>query len=618
MEAQEHTAQLTKEAAGDYQREFEEGRINVLSCSTTFEMGVDVGELEAIFLRNVPPETANYIQRAGRAGRRTSSTAFSVTFARRNSHDINYFNHPVDIINGRIAPPYIENNNDKIAIRHVNSVVMAWFFKYHPEYFENGAKAIVGYGGGMNASDALRIFIKEHSNSILASIQSILPKELYVRMGIDNLDFIERLIGNDGTLVKAISARMDELKQLQQSLAKLIELMKLGQAKSVQTLINTYTEEQTIKFLATSGVLPKYGFPVDVVSLNILNNSEDAKKIDLSRDLRIAISEFAPLGSVVANGKVWTSRYINTVPDRGWPAYRYFECFECKHISPPEEITVIDHDGEVGEKPCPKCLSMMHPKKFIIPIFGFSTSMEEKPSRVGDSRPQRGYATRIQFWGIGALDSFQIEQRREAVFFEGERAFKTEYSPSGKLVVLNRGVNGAGLWICKTCGCVKTFPTEPKHKNRFGYDCPNTHLYNASLGHTFFTDILRIELPYHLSPFDTGNKDVRLSVLYAILDGASEAQGIARSDISGCIDYENGKPALVLFDESAGGAGHVKKIFEHMKRVLYSALNRVNGDCGCSEETSCYGCLRNYENQYEHEKLTRGGAKEYLEWLLKI
>ena len=57
-------AQLSKEAAGDYQRDFEKEKINVLNCSTTFEMGVDVGDLEATFLHNVPPETANYIQRA--------------------------------------------------------------------------------------------------------------------------------------------------------------------------------------------------------------------------------------------------------------------------------------------------------------------------------------------------------------------------------------------------------------------------------------------------------------------------------------------------------------------------------------------------------------------------
>lgn len=105
MVAREHTAQLSSETARQYQEKFEQGAINVLSCSTTFEMGVDVGELEATFQRNVPPETSNYIQRAGRAGRRTSSAAFSVTFARRNSHDMTFYQDPPEIIAGKINAP---------------------------------------------------------------------------------------------------------------------------------------------------------------------------------------------------------------------------------------------------------------------------------------------------------------------------------------------------------------------------------------------------------------------------------------------------------------------------------------------------------------------------------
>lgn len=135
MISREHTAQLNKDTAGTIQTKFENGEVNVLSCSTTFEMGVDVGQLEAILLRNVPPETSNYIQRAGRAGRRTSATAFSVTYAKRSSHDLNYYANPSEIISGKIKPPYVEMSNEKIAGRHVNSIVMAWFFRKHDDYF---------------------------------------------------------------------------------------------------------------------------------------------------------------------------------------------------------------------------------------------------------------------------------------------------------------------------------------------------------------------------------------------------------------------------------------------------------------------------------------------------
>lgn len=616
MVSREHTAQLTRDAAGDYQRDFEDGKINVLSCSTTFEMGVDVGELEATFLRNVPPETANYIQRAGRAGRRTSSTAFSLTFSRRNSHDINYFNHPEDIISGKISPPYVEVHNEKIAIRHINSVIMSWFFKNYPKYFEKGAAAIVGYQGTEDAAEVLRRELAKKPADLLDSIQKVLPVQLAQRMKINEWSFVDQLVGPEGSLTKAIEERAAELKQLAELKQQYIDADRLNVAGSVDRLITTYTKAKSIDFLAAHTVLPKYGFPVDVVPLKILNNSGSASQVELTRDLRVAIAEYAPPSSIVANGKVWTSRYINTVPSKGWPTFTYYVC-KCGHISPPDTITVIDDDMAVGEaKTCPRCSETMKRRKFLIPIFGFSTSFDDKPSGVGESRPQHGYATRSQFWGIGALDEFQKDQRKEQVLFDEERAMPMEYTPNGRLTVLNQGKRGGGLFVCKTCGCVREYPTEPRHNNRFGKKCMNTRLEQVSLGHWFETDIIRIELPYCPITIRIPEKDVRLSVLYAILDGAAQAMGISRSDISGCIDYEGVHPAIILFDEAAGGAGHVKKVFENFTEVLRTAMKRVNGSCGCSPETSCYGCLRNYGNQYEHDSLTRGGAYQYLRWLL--
>jgi ATP-dependent helicase YprA (DUF1998 family) len=94
MSVEEHTAQWISSKASAIQAEFLRGRINVLSCSTTFELGVDVGEVQAVLPRNVPPSPANYVQRAGRAGRRTDAAALVVTFAQRRSHDLTYFDHP--------------------------------------------------------------------------------------------------------------------------------------------------------------------------------------------------------------------------------------------------------------------------------------------------------------------------------------------------------------------------------------------------------------------------------------------------------------------------------------------------------------------------------------------
>src|SRR4051812_24195057 len=92
-------------AARDFQRDFKRGQIHVLSCSTTFELGVDLGDLDVVFLRNVPPEAFNYAQRVGRSGRRAGMPGFAITYCRRGPHDLYHFNDPARILSGKTRPP---------------------------------------------------------------------------------------------------------------------------------------------------------------------------------------------------------------------------------------------------------------------------------------------------------------------------------------------------------------------------------------------------------------------------------------------------------------------------------------------------------------------------------
>ncbi|SHE39208.1 DEAD/DEAH box helicase [Caloramator proteoclasticus] len=125
----EHTAQLSKEMAYEYQRKFKNKEIDVLSCSTTFEMGVDVGTLETVFMRNMPPSPSNYAQRAGRAGRSKHSCAYAITFCNKSSHDFTFFVTPEKMIKGTISPPKFKIENEKIAIRHLYASALGFFWK---------------------------------------------------------------------------------------------------------------------------------------------------------------------------------------------------------------------------------------------------------------------------------------------------------------------------------------------------------------------------------------------------------------------------------------------------------------------------------------------------------
>ena len=108
------------------------------------------------------------------------------------------------------------------------------------------------------------------------------------------------------------------------------------------------------------------------------------------------------------------------------------------------------------------------------------------------------------------------------------------------------------------------------------------------------------------------------SVLYALLEGASETLGIRREDLDGTLNFIVGvkNPSLILFDDVPGGAGHVKRLVNHLPEVLAAALERVSQEC-CGPETSCTECLRNFRNQPFHDELKRGLAKRHLEKILK-
>ncbi len=614
MVTHEHTAQLAADYASNVQQRFIRGDINVLSCSTTFELGVDLGELETIFMRNVPPEPSNYIQRAGRAGRRLETVGFTLTFAQLRSHDLTYFKEPEKMVEGRINPPVVELRNEKIIRRHLHSIVFSSFFKQFPDYFGKAESFFRLESNGEPGPIKMKEFLNDLPETVLSSLKRAIPSEMQATLDIENWNWIEDLIGVNGVLTVADEKIRDEFDNLIEYYNSREEEWKNNRNQQKRNRLNrdmnwanrrieTIKRRGLIDFLATHAVIPKYGFPVDVVELATLSQVPESKNIKLERDLRIAISEFAPSSQIVANGYVWESAGLRVLRNRTWPIFWYATCPECKRF--------YIQDGRIGEAPPPiSCeihgdIPRNQIKSFVTPYFGFVTNRESKPKKPGESRPKREFGTRPYF--------FDYKEPVIKDFSIGKLKVKCRYSSDGELAVVCKGKKGAGFWICFTCG--SAFSNRPKkndkHKTPFGVECSSTLRGPFHLGHTFKTDVLSIS--FEEPQLDSFNESFWYSMLYALLEGTSQALGIGRRDLDGCLYPSEEGVMLVLFDNVPGGAGHVKRIIDegNLHSVLKSALERVE-NCTCGFETSCYGCLRNYQNQFCHDQLERGVILEFL------
>ncbi|MBN1887185.1 MAG: DEAD/DEAH box helicase [Thermoflexales bacterium] len=636
ISAEEHTAQWTSVAAANVQERFVRGEVNALSCSTTFELGVDVGELQAVLMRNVPPTTANYVQRAGRAGRRTDSAAFALTYAQRRSHDLTHYARPERMVAGRIRPPVVVVVNEKIVRRHVHSVLFAAFFRWAAQEqgrdLRNVGDFFAPEDGGPTGPDLLRQYLGSRPPQVRQALLRIVPQDLQAELDIANWGWLHTLWieGGDGSgqdigiLDRVIQEVADDLELLNQLKQEAVQEENYKRAEHFQRVARTVRSRDLLGFLGSRNVLPKYGFPTDVVELKTNHLPlEDARRIELQRDLRIAIAEYAPGGEVVAAKHVWVSGGIDKRSGRDWPTFHYAVCPQCGRFH--RSIARI-------EGPCTVCggnLFAGWPRlfgTFIIPEFGFIVA--DQPRKSGEARPQRFYSSRVYFaeYATPEKDEKQAEPPFKDVpsLSSAQVQVWQRYSRYGKLALVNAGEYGRGFRACHACGFAEPAPQEsagrrrrpPAHNNpRTGRSCGGT-LYTYHLGHEFITDVL--ELRFEGLGASAVGYESWLSLLYALLEGASESLGIRRDDLDGTLyPYSAGlAPALVLLDNVPGGAGHVRRVADELPAVFKAAWERVD-QCECGEETSCYECLRNFRNQPFHDQLKRGLARDLTHRLLE-
>ena len=618
LKSEEHTAQINKDLAKRIEDRFREddddpsqnNGVNLLSSTTTFELGVNIGDLQKALLRNAPPASANYVQRVGRTGRGKDKNSVCVTICRRTKYDADMWKDPERLMSGSIRPPTVFLENREIAQRHFNAVAFAHFLR--DEYESALGKAPA-------QKIPLELFLPSESREkIPEGLREEKPEKFlaFADWSSKQTEPVLFLTENCVDLLNAVKGFptgvnqcresydeackeiTDELNALAKERKRLSDKGYDDSAKLLGDSIKKLLATDVIAELAKRGFLPRYAFPLDVTTLEtgFARWSQDSD-VDLSRDRGIAISEFAPGAQVVACKQVFTSEGLYVVghddkPERRW----YARCNQCDQI----ETARIKLDSQ-----CPVCKSAgrMH-ARFVQPS-AFSIRVDK------GKRPHFRRATLLRQRQPLTHFTDRIEEEK----FENCGLFRLAWKPDGKLFRYNLGPENKGFVLCPACGYSASRRNfkKGKHKKlrwlrKQEMYCENKNLWGAAgmnglaYGHEFQSHCLVVRPQRECDS---------ASLMFALQKGLSRVLELEALDVGVTrrwLSHKNvdgAKVEFILYDQTPGGAGFVKDGKDRWREVEEQAKKVCRTTTNHRCKRACYDCLKDFGNQSYHEDLDR-------------
>ena len=636
----EHSAQVPQDDREVLERAFkgDSELVNTLVCTPTLELGVDIGSLDAVLMRNVPPLPANYWQRAGRAGRR-HRMAVNVTYASAASHDRAYFAAPLKMLHGIIQPPRFNLKNQPMVRKHVHAAVLTalhrlvradavsatdrdeiartldhCFPTQIKTYLFDAAEHVraVPFDVG-----ALTTIASKHEGHLFAEVERVFSQGWPIGdKAVVEPSVLRRYLAEMGSALAEVIRRLerrlqwalDQMRRLEDVRLKkgtldpdedalrarcdrLVKRLK-GKQTRARRDAEGYDDTYTYAVLAAEGFLPGYGLDAGAVVGFHQAARYGAGKRDweLRRALPLALREYAPGNLIYANGH----RFL--------PRFFHLEAVE------PTLFQVDLTNGavaEVGVGGDATGLGLGSAALAAVPICDVDLPHQ---SHITDDEDYRFQLP---------VTVFGYEQKRHGggkAFTWGERNVTKRASVHLRLVnvgatsAVRAGSGRLGYPVCLLCGQSRSALASQKDRDAFSKD----HLERCGrpvTGVGFFADVVADALGLH------GCADLTeaYSVAEALRRGAAEVLEVEAGDLQ---ILALGRPGesdrdVLLYDPMPGGSGLLEQVIERWDEVVAEALALVEG-CPSRCSSACIDCLLNYRNAFYHQHLDRHAAAERL------
>ena len=646
----EHSAQQSSGRLEEYVSKFKDGRVNVLNCSTTMEMGVDIGGITAVVMNNVPPHPANYLQRAGRAGRSREARAIAYTVCKHNPHDLQVFAQPSWPFRTAMPVPAVAFSSARLVQRQVQALLLGQFLtqavgvggvertKLTAEWFYLGESEhapctafIESLGGSRHDADHEVRYVTR--GTVLESV----PAERLRRDACANMQALQEDWCKNHSWLR---------EELARAAPKSVYRARLE--REMDRLCNEYL----LRELAGRAFLPGYGFPTDVVNFNNFalddynrqrraraggtgreDNHSSYRGLP-SRNLSVAIREYAPGAEVVLDGRVFTSAGVSlhwhrqeSGSNESQRLESVWRCDFCGSVGHHEGI--IDASTLVcRNSTCGAPIKSQNIRRVLQPA-GFVTDARVPPTNNVQSQK---FVPAASPWVFLEAEEMPLPNRAL-----GSMAVDA----NGKVFHHSAGLHGQGYALCMSCGRAESMlavgdfpktlspdsthyaPQPTREDRRDGHQqvtCPGggSLQQNVQLGVVSPTDVFELLLRHpHQGRYIDDTHDghtVALTLAIALRFALADTLGVSPAEIGYAtrpkrIGENESALVLQLFDTVSGGAGFSSAAGNVVMKVLY----RMAGKLHCDHcETGCSQCLLDTQTRVDHHRMNRTRAREWL------